>query len=155
MSGVDHASDRLDVTARELDDGTLDPIADLSAESPSLGPIATPIGARACAAALGIPADAGILVDVSEVDGVSAAVLVVHSDAGPHGLGGRPLLHHRQHRPHPWPGVARLSRTALPRRRRDRRGVAAAGTPTAVGSVPRRHRMLRLPPATTTRGCVP
>jgi hypothetical protein len=82
MSGVDHTSDRLDVTARELDDGTLDPIADLSAESPSLGPIATPIGARTCATALGIPADAGILVDVSEVDGVSAAVLVVHSDQG-------------------------------------------------------------------------
>ncbi len=82
MSGVDHTSDRLDVTARELDDGTLDPIADLSAESPSLGPIATPIGARACATALGIPADAGILVDVAEVDGVSAAVLVVHSDQG-------------------------------------------------------------------------
>ena len=82
MSGVDHTSDRLDVTARELDDGTLDPIADLSPESPSLGPIATPIGARSCATALGIPADAGILVDVSEVDGVSAAVLVVHSDQG-------------------------------------------------------------------------
>ena len=82
MSGVDHAADRLDVTARELDDGTLDPIADLTAESPSLGPIATPIGARACATALGIPADAGVLVDVSEVDGASAAVLVVHSGAG-------------------------------------------------------------------------
>ena len=82
MSGVDHTSDRLDVTARALDDGTLDPIADLTAESPSLGPIATPIGARSCADALGIPADAGILVDVAEVDGVSAAVLVVHSDQG-------------------------------------------------------------------------
>ena len=82
MSGVDHAADRLDVTARELDDGTLDPIADLTAESPLLGPIATPIGARACATALGIPADAGILVDVSEVDGASAAVLVVHSGSG-------------------------------------------------------------------------
>ena len=82
MSGVDHSSDRLDVTARELDDGTLDPIAELSAESPSLGPIATQIGARACADALGIPADAGILVDVSEVDGVSAAVLVVHATTG-------------------------------------------------------------------------
>ena len=82
MSGVDHAADRLDVTAGQLDDGTLDPIADLTAESPSLGPIATPIGARACATALGIPADAGILVDVSEVDGASAAVLVVHSAAG-------------------------------------------------------------------------
>lgn len=82
MSGVDHASAHLDVTARQLDDGTLDPIADLTAESPSLGPIATPIGARSCASALGIPADAGILVDVSEVDGVSAAVLVVHSGQG-------------------------------------------------------------------------
>ena len=82
MSGVDHSSDRLQVTARELDDGTLDPIADLSAESPALGPIATAIGARSCADALGIPADAGILVDVSEVDGTSGAVLVVHSDAG-------------------------------------------------------------------------
>jgi hypothetical protein len=82
MSGADHAADRLDVTAGQLDDGTLDPIADLTAESPSLGPIATPIGARACATALGIPADAGILVDVSEVDGASAAVLVVHSAAG-------------------------------------------------------------------------
>ncbi len=82
MSGADHAADRLAVTARELDDGTLDPITDLTAESPALGPIATPVGARACATALGIPADAGILVDVSEVDGVSAAVLVVHADSG-------------------------------------------------------------------------
>ena len=82
MSGVDHAAARLEVTARELDDGTLDPIADLSAESPALGPIATPLGARACADALGIPANAGILVDVSEVDGVSAAVLVVHAADG-------------------------------------------------------------------------
>lgn len=82
MSGVDHESSRLEVTARQLDDGTLDPIADLSAESPSLGPIATPVGARTCADALGIPSDAGILVDLSEVDGVSAAVLVVHADTG-------------------------------------------------------------------------
>ena len=82
MSGVDHTSAALAVTARELDDGTLDPIADLSAESPTLGPIATPIGARSCATALGIPADAGILVDIGEVDGVSAAVLVVHDAAG-------------------------------------------------------------------------
>ena len=82
MSGADHSSDRLEVTARELDDGTLDPIAELSAESPSLGPIATQVGARSCATALGIAADAGLLVDVSEVDGVSAAVLVVHSGQG-------------------------------------------------------------------------
>lgn len=82
MSGVDHTSTRLDVTARELDDGTLDAIADRSAASPSLGPLATAVGARSCATALGIPADAGILVDISEVDGRSGAVLVVHSGQG-------------------------------------------------------------------------
>ncbi|HYN68097.1 MAG TPA: hypothetical protein VES93_14510 [Ornithinibacter sp.] len=82
MSGADHAAARLAVTARELDDGTLDPIADLTSDSPAFGPIATPTGARACADALGIPSNAGILVDVAEVDGVSAAVLVVHAADG-------------------------------------------------------------------------
>ena len=130
MSGVDHTSDRLDVTARELDDGTLDPIADLTAESPSLGPIATPIGARdVCRPRSASRADAGILVDVSEVDGVSAAVLGRALRRGPHGLGGRPLLHHRQHRPHPWPGVARLSPAGAAGSAVDRRGAAGPGTP--------------------------
>ena len=82
MSGVDHASKQLAVTARALDEGGLDPLRELAAESPALGPIATPVGARACADALGIPAGAGILVDVSEVDGAPAAVLVVHDGAG-------------------------------------------------------------------------
>ena len=80
MSGLQHDSQRLEVTARELDARPPPPIADLAAEAPSLGPIATPIGARTCADALGIPATADLLVDVAEVDGAPAAVLVVHDE---------------------------------------------------------------------------
>ncbi len=49
---------------------------------PRLGPVGTPIGARSCADALGVPPTAGLLVDVAEVDGSPAAVLVVHDEAG-------------------------------------------------------------------------
>ena len=113
-------------------------------------------GRAVCADALGIPADAGLLVDVAEVDGVSAAVARRRtSRPGPHGLGGRPLLHHGHHRPHPWSGAARLSPAGAPRPVARPAGRGRRGNTAAVGSVPRRHRMLRSPPATTTRGCVP
>ena len=82
MSGLQHDSQRLEVTARELDARPPSPITDLAAEAPSLGPIATPLGARTCADALGIPATADLLVDVAEVDGAPAAVLVVHDETG-------------------------------------------------------------------------
>ena len=82
MSGLAHDSRRLEVTARELDARPPAPITDLAAEAPSLGPIATPLGARACADTLGIPATADLLVDVAEVDGAPAAVLVVHDETG-------------------------------------------------------------------------
>ena len=54
----------------------------LAAEAPGIGPIGTPVGARACADALGVPSDAGVLVDVADVDGRPAAVLVVDAGAG-------------------------------------------------------------------------
>ena len=54
----------------------------LAAEAPGIGPIGTPLGARDCADALGIPSDAGLLVDVADVDGRPAAVLVVDSGTG-------------------------------------------------------------------------
>ena len=56
-------------------------VTPLTAEAPGIGPIATAIGARTCADALGISPDAGILVDVSEVDGAPAAVLIA-TDGG-------------------------------------------------------------------------
>ena len=127
--GVDHAADRLDVTARELDDGTLDPIADLSR--------------RVARARPDRDADRGALVRRRprhpgrcrhprrrRARSTASRRPSSSCDAaeGRTGLGGRPLLHHGQHRPHPWPGVARLS-PAAPRAGRDRRGAAAAGTP--------------------------
>ncbi len=115
MSGVDHAAARLEVTARELDDGTLDPIADLSAESPSLGPIATPFGARACADALGIPAERRHPRRRERGRRRLGGRPGRARRRRPHRLGGRPLLHHGQHRPHPWPGVAGLRPGPLPR----------------------------------------
>lgn len=59
-----------------------EPLRSLAAESPGIGPIGTPIGARTCADALGVPSSAGVLVDVAEVDGRPAAVLVVDAGAG-------------------------------------------------------------------------
>ena len=77
MSGMDHASATLAASATSLEGAGAEAVTPLTAESPGIGPIATPIGARSCAAALGVPASAGILVDVSDVDGAPAAVLVV------------------------------------------------------------------------------
>lgn len=57
-------------------------LRELAAEAPSLGPIATSIGARTCATALGVSPTAGVLVDVADVDGRPAAVLVVTDDNG-------------------------------------------------------------------------
>lgn len=57
-------------------------LRELAAEAPSLGPIATPIGARSCATALGISPTAGVLVDLADVDGRPAAVLVATDDTG-------------------------------------------------------------------------
>ena len=81
MSGTDHDSATLDASAASLEGAPAATVTPLTAESPGIGPIATPIGARACADALGVAASAGILVDVSDVDGAPAAVLVV-DDAG-------------------------------------------------------------------------
>ncbi len=66
------------LTATETGDG----LRDLAAEAPTLGPIATPIGARACADALGISPTAGLLVDLARVDDRPAAVLVATDETG-------------------------------------------------------------------------
>ncbi|HSF97595.1 MAG TPA: hypothetical protein VLA55_02790 [Ornithinibacter sp.] len=81
MSGMNHGSATLARSVSTLQSSLPVPVAPLTAESPGIGPIATPIGARSCADALGVSSAAGILVDVSEVDGSPAAVLVVE-DAG-------------------------------------------------------------------------
>ncbi|WP_377639390.1 hypothetical protein [Oryzobacter terrae] len=68
--------------ARAAATETRDELRDLAAEAPTLGPIATPIGARACADALGISPTAGLLVDLARVDGRPAAVLVATDETG-------------------------------------------------------------------------
>ena len=59
-----------------------DQVRDLASEAPSIGPIGTSVGARACADALGISPTAGILVDLAVVDDQPAAVLVVTDETG-------------------------------------------------------------------------
>ncbi|HET6966657.1 MAG TPA: hypothetical protein VFI44_00195 [Ornithinibacter sp.] len=84
MSGRSYTASDLAPRARDLaaqPDG--DRLRSLAAEAPGIGPIGTPLGARACTDALGVPASAGVLVDVAEVDGRPAAVLVVDTGAGP------------------------------------------------------------------------
>ena len=79
--GAEHSSDALAAAASALVTTTYPTVTPLTAEAPGIGPIATAIGARTCADALGISPDAGILVDVSEVDGAPAAVLIA-TDGG-------------------------------------------------------------------------
>lgn len=52
------------------------PVTPLAAESPGIGPIGTPIGARDCATTLGIPGTLPLVVDLGTFDGAPAAVLV-------------------------------------------------------------------------------
>jgi hypothetical protein len=82
MSGADHTSDGLAVSASTLAAGPLAPLRDLAAEAPAIGPIGTPTGARSCADALGIPRSAGLVVDVAQVDGRPGAVLVSFEPGG-------------------------------------------------------------------------
>lgn len=84
MSGRSYAASDLAQGARELaSDRAVGQLRSLAAEAPGIGPIATPLGARTCTDALGVPSSAGVLVDVAEVDGRPAAVVVVDAGAGP------------------------------------------------------------------------
>lgn len=81
-SGQSYDSADLAPAARRLTDGSGAPLRELAAEAPGIGPIGTPLGARSCADALGIPATAGLLVDLAEVDGAPAAVIVATAETG-------------------------------------------------------------------------
>lgn len=54
---------------------------DLGAEAPGLGPIATPIGLGSCLAAISAP-PGEVSVDLATWDGLPAAIIVTHTDAG-------------------------------------------------------------------------
>ncbi len=82
LTGRAVASSDLAEEARRTADAPPAALRDLSAEAPALGPIATEIGARACADALGITPTAGLLVDLVDVDGRPAAVVVATQETG-------------------------------------------------------------------------
>ena len=80
MSGRTYTSQDLAGTAQAMADAEKQVVPDLTAEAPSIGPIATPLGARSCADALGLPVSADLLVDLATVDGRPAAVIVATVD---------------------------------------------------------------------------
>ena len=82
MSGTEYTDESLVTSARSVAEADLAPLADLAAEAPTIGPIGTPVGARSCADALGIPSSAGLLVDLAQVDGRPAAVVVAFETGG-------------------------------------------------------------------------
>lgn len=76
LSRTPYTSNNLREKARALRASPPMPIADLAAEAPHLGPIATPQGLASCLSALGVSPDAEVLVDLSTYDGRPSAVIV-------------------------------------------------------------------------------
>jgi hypothetical protein len=82
LSTTDYTATTLAAQARVLLDDPATPLADLAAESPSLGPIATPVGLASCLEALGARTETGtVTADLGTFEGRPAAIVVV-TDAG-------------------------------------------------------------------------
>ena len=82
LSSTAYTSDNLATEARRLLDAPGQPIRDLAAESPAIGPIATPIGLEACLEEIGAldaadPAPDAVSADLATFDGRPAVVVVV------------------------------------------------------------------------------
>ena len=72
LSTTDYTAATLAAQARALLDDPATPLADLAAESPSLGPIATPVGLASCLDALGaVPSPATVTADLGDLRGPS------------------------------------------------------------------------------------
>ena len=78
----DYTGAGLAVEAAEMAAAPGATMAPLAAETPSLGPIATPQGALACLSALSSSPASALTVDLGTIEGVPAAVLVVTSPSG-------------------------------------------------------------------------
>ncbi len=74
----------LTAAASSLLDSTAASMAPLASESPSIGPIGTPLGARDCASALGVAPDARVIVDLGTYAGRPAALVVASTSDGQH-----------------------------------------------------------------------
>jgi hypothetical protein len=84
LSTTDYTEKTFAAQARALLDDPATALPDLAAESPFLGPIATPVGLASCLGALGVGASAGtsaVTADLATFEGRPAAIIVV-TDAG-------------------------------------------------------------------------
>ncbi|TQM55135.1 hypothetical protein [Humibacillus xanthopallidus] len=79
LSTTDYRASTFGTQARDLLDHPGTPLPDLAAESPSLGPIATPVGLASCLDAIGAGAGA-VSLDLATFEGKPAAVIVVTRD---------------------------------------------------------------------------
>jgi hypothetical protein len=82
LSTTAYTAGTLATQARALLDDPGQPLRDLAAESPAIGPIATPIGLEACLEEIGAigatdPAPEGVSADLATFDGRPAVVVVV------------------------------------------------------------------------------
>lgn len=82
MSERAYAVDTLAEGAREALTAKDVSVRDLAAESPAIGPIGTPIGARDCASALGIATTATVLTDLGTSAGMPVALVVATAPDG-------------------------------------------------------------------------
>lgn len=76
QSGLAYTAANLRSQAQRLRSAPPATLAPLAAESPHLGPIATPVGLAPCLGALGLPADAAASVDLATYDGKPVAIIV-------------------------------------------------------------------------------
>jgi hypothetical protein len=81
-TGRDYTSSALADEAAEMAAAPGATLAPLAAETPSLGPIATPQGALACLSALSSSPASTLTVDLGTFEGAPAALLVVASPSG-------------------------------------------------------------------------
>ena len=79
LSTTNYDAGTLGAKARTLLDHPATPLAALAAESPSLGPIATPVGLASCLSALDVGPGAAT-VDLATFDGRPAAIIVITHD---------------------------------------------------------------------------
>jgi hypothetical protein len=79
LSTTDYRASTFGAQARALIDHPATPLTDLAAESPSIGPIATPVGLASCLDALATGPGA-VSLDLATFEGRPAAIIVVTRD---------------------------------------------------------------------------
>ncbi len=82
LSSTAYSASNVALAARRLLPTRGPALRPLASEAPAIGPIGTPIGARACLAALRVPASDSAVVDIATYEGQPAAVIVTSTRTG-------------------------------------------------------------------------